>query len=81
MYTIYKITAFILSNQTLCGKSNGMLPPLGEAGNIPLGICLLRNVKCVDSLLFVSKHAEGMSLRYDANLTHTRVGINLLSLL
>ena len=44
MYTIYKITAFILSNQTLCGKSNGMLPPLGEAGNIPLGICLLRNV-------------------------------------
>ena len=44
MYTIYKITAFILSNQTRCGKSNGMLPPLGEAGNIPLGICLLRNV-------------------------------------
>ena len=44
MCTIYKITAFILSNQTLCGKSNGMLPPLGEAGNIPLGICLLRNV-------------------------------------
>ncbi len=44
MYTIYKITAFILSNQTLCGKSNGMLPPLGEAGNIPLGICLLWNV-------------------------------------
>ena len=47
MYTIYKITAFILSNQTLCGKSNGMLPALGEASNIPLGICLLRNVSNV----------------------------------
>ena len=34
---------------------------------------------CIDTLALVSKHAEGMSLRYDANLTHTRVGINLLS--
>ena len=75
MCTIYKITAFILSNQTLCGKSNGMLPPLGEAGNIPLGICLLRNVS--NALIHCCLHP----LRYDANLTHTRVGINLLSLL
>ena len=28
MYIIYKITAFILSNQTLCGKSNGMFTAL-----------------------------------------------------
>ncbi len=80
MYTIYKITAFILSNQTLCGKSNGMLPPLGEAGNIPLGICLLWNVSnALIHCCLLRNIAEGMSLRYDANLTHTRVGINLLS--
>ena len=33
------------------------------------GAVLLVCFQCVDTLLFASKHAEGMSLRYDAIFT------------